>query len=100
MKRGGANTYDNIRHRAKSIVKQINNINKCFVCGYSNHVEVCHIKDIKDFSNDTVVYEINKLTNLSMLCPNHHYEFDKGLVEDVISIEEYLKILDKKSMVS
>ncbi len=91
IRRGGANTYDNIRHRARSIAKQIDGINKCFICGYSNHIEVCHIKDIKDFSNDVSVYEINKLSNLSILCPNHHYEFDKGMIEKVLSIEEYLK---------
>lgn len=90
MKRGGANTYDNIRQRAKTITRQIENINKCFVCGYSNHIEVCHINDIKDFANDASVYEINKLSNLSILCPNHHYEFDKGMIEKVLSIEEFL----------
>jgi hypothetical protein len=100
IRRGGANTYDNIRHRARSIAKQIDGINKCFICGYAVHVEVCHIKDIKDFSNDVSIYEINKLSNLSMLCPNHHYEFDKGIIKKVLNIEEFLnKMLDKEMII-
>lgn len=31
--------------------------------------------------------EVNAYTNLSLLCPNHHWEFDHGLIEFVPSIQ-------------
>lgn len=51
---------------------------ECFICGYSYHVDIAHIKDIKDFDGSTLVSEINDLGNLVALCRNHHYEFDCG----------------------
>lgn len=56
----------------------------CQMCGYSNHSELCHVKAIKDFDDHTTLEEINRLTNLVVLCPNHHWELDNG----IISIEE------------
>lgn len=50
----------------------------CFVCGYRNHVEVCHRKAVKDFAADSKIAEINAQANLVLLCPNHHWEFDRG----------------------
>lgn len=52
----------------------------CFLCGYSNHIEICHIKNVSDFSNDALIKEINDLSNLVALCPNHHWEFDNHLL--------------------
>lgn len=53
----------------------------CTVCGYDVHVEVCHIKPISSFPQTATVAEVNDLTNLVGLCPNHHYEFDHGLIK-------------------
>ena len=53
---------------------------KCF-CGYDKHVEVCHIKPISSFSLDTLISMINVESNLRLLCPNHHWEYDHGLLE-------------------
>jgi hypothetical protein len=50
----------------------------CQACGYSLHINVCHIKDIKDYSMDTKIGVINHLDNLVPLCPTHHWEFDHG----------------------
>lgn len=50
--------------------------NVCERCGYSKHVEVCHIKPISSFSDDTLLSEINRVENLIVLCPNCHWEFD------------------------
>lgn len=59
-----------------------NNIKpKCAICGYENHVEVAHIKAVADFCDDTPIYEINALSNLIGLCPNHHWEYDNGLLK-------------------
>lgn len=60
---------------------------KCPVCGYTNHIEVAHIKAVADFSNDSLITEINDPSNLIGLCPNHHWEFDNGLLD----ITPYLK---------
>lgn len=51
---------------------------KCEKCDYDKHFEVCHIKAIKDHSDDTLVSEINDLSNLLALCPNCHWEMDYG----------------------
>jgi predicted restriction endonuclease len=53
---------------------------ECLVCGYSNHVEVCHIKPVSGFNDDDKIKEINSIENLVGLCPNHHWEFDNGKI--------------------
>jgi hypothetical protein len=52
----------------------------CSRCGYSVHFEVCHIRSIKDFPNNTLVTVVNSLENLVALCPNCHWEFDHGIL--------------------
>ena len=53
----------------------------CKVCGYSLHVEICHIKDVKDFPGSALISEINHIDNLVTLCRNHHWEFDHGHIK-------------------
>lgn len=77
----GSNKFSAIRGYARKIARYIPN--KCSCCGYTRHVEVCHIKDISSFSKDTLVSQINSIDNLVKLCPNCHWEFDKGrLIND------------------
>ena len=59
---------------------------KCIVCGYSKHVEVAHIKAVSEFDDNATVDEINNINNLIGLCPNHHWEFDNGL----LNINDYI----------
>lgn len=66
-----------IRNRARTILKNLN-ASKCSNCGYDKHFEVCHIKSISSFSNETRLSVINDPTNLIPLCPNCHWEFDRG----------------------
>jgi predicted restriction endonuclease len=48
-------------------------------------VEFAHIKPVSSFNKETVTLkEINDKTNILILCPTHHAEFDKGF----ISLEE------------
>ena len=54
---------------------------KCAICGYTNHVEVAHIKAVSEFSDDSLISEINSLTNVVGLCPNHHWEYDNGILK-------------------
>lgn len=53
----------------------------CFVCGYSNHIDVCHIVPVNQFRDNAFIFEINHLDNLVGLCPNHHWELDHGLLK-------------------
>lgn len=53
---------------------------KCIICGYSNHVEVAHIKPVSEFEENAPIEEINDINNLIGLCPNHHWEYDNGIL--------------------
>ena len=54
---------------------------KCEICGYSHHVEVAHIKPVSEFSKTATIREINSIDNLIGLCPNHHWEYDHGILK-------------------
>jgi hypothetical protein len=54
---------------------------ECLACGYDKHVEVCHIKSVSEFDDNTIVSEINHIDNLIGLCPTHHWEFDNGYLK-------------------
>lgn len=57
-----------------------NMIKSCIICGYNKHVELCHIKPITSFSDDSLVGDINSPNNNICLCPNHHWELDNGFI--------------------
>jgi hypothetical protein len=52
----------------------------CHNCGYNKHVELCHIKPISQFNENSTLSEVNCEDNLIQLCPNCHWEFDNGLL--------------------
>ena len=52
---------------------------QCCRCGYSKHVETCHVIGVMDFPDTATLGEINALSNLLGLCPNCHWEFDHGM---------------------
>lgn len=54
---------------------------KCAICGYDKHVEIAHIKPVSEFDDNTLISEINSIDNLIALCPNHHWEFDHGILK-------------------
>jgi 5-methylcytosine-specific restriction endonuclease McrA len=67
----------------RSLARQYNKDMKtlpCYNCGYSIHVEICHIIPISSFSKDTKIKVVNARTNLVQLCRNCHYEFDHDLL--------------------
>lgn len=51
----------------------------CAKCKYDKHVELCHIKSLKSFPETATIIEVNGKNNIIQLCPNCHWEFDKGL---------------------
>jgi hypothetical protein len=54
----------------------------CQHCGYSRHVEVCHIENMADFPDTALISEINSPKNLTALCRNCHWVFDHGTHEE------------------
>jgi len=72
--------FHNIRVNARKVMKDNNIKRECVVCGYSNFLEVCHLKAIADFLPTQFVHEVNSLSNLAFLCPNHHKELDRGML--------------------
>ena len=54
---------------------------KCEICGYDKHIEIHHIKGISTFNDDATIDEINDISNLIGLCPNHHWEVENGLID-------------------
>lgn len=70
-----------IRKHANRIFFENNTTHKCAICGYDKHIEVAHIKAVSDFDDTATIREINSITNLIGLCPNHHWEYDNGVIE-------------------
>jgi len=68
--------YSLVRYRARSLYSVQGS--KCQNCQYDRHIEVCHIKPISEFSEDTLIDDINTPDNILILCPNCHWEFDNG----------------------
>lgn len=69
-----SNAYSLIRWRARQKYNKV--FTCCSKCGYDKHFEVCHIKPISSFSDDTLLSQINDISNIIALCPNCHWEFD------------------------
>lgn len=53
---------------------------RCCVCGYDTHVDICHVRALHTFPANTPLRIANASNNLMALCPNHHWEFDHGLL--------------------
>ena len=76
-----ASAYCTIREYARKNLLQSGIQKCCKNCGYEKHVESCHIKSISSFDLEITIKEINDLSNLVFLCPNCHWEFDKGILK-------------------
>ena len=72
--RVGTYKYDRIHSRASYIRKERPKL--CERCGYTRHVEVCHIRPVSSFGMNDKLSEINSRDNLLLLCPNCHWELD------------------------
>jgi len=71
-----------IRKHAVKVYFRSNMDKKCLVCGYHKYIDVCHKKDVSEFSGDALISEINHINNLVALCPTHHIEFDNELMDE------------------
>lgn len=54
---------------------------RCEVCGYETHIEYCHIKAVSTWPDTATMDEVNDPSNVVILCRNHHWEFDHGLLD-------------------
>ena len=70
-----------IRKDAQKSFENSGKVYKCIICGYDKHVEIAHIKAVSEFEDNALVSEINHPDNLIGLCPNHHWEYDNGLLK-------------------
>lgn len=70
-----------IRKLAEKRYYENNKEHKCAVCGYDKHIEIAHIKAVSDFDNNATIDEIDNINNLIGLCPNHHWEYDNGILD-------------------
>ena len=69
-----------IAKHARRVYNKSDKPKECLVCGYNTHIQVCHIKAVADFNENTLIKEIHSWDNLVALCPNHHWEYDHGLI--------------------
>ena len=70
-----------IQKNARALFFKANPVPSCAVCHYINHVEIAHRIAVSEFQADALLSEINDLSNLISLCPNHHWEFDRGILK-------------------
>jgi len=69
--------YEKIRQHGKRLATMFGwKTDCCEKCGYDKHTELCHVKPISSFSDDTLLSEINSRKNIAFLCPNCHWELD------------------------
>lgn len=76
-----ANTYQyhsKIRYMSRKVYKESDRPQWCYVCRYSIHVDICHIKSVSSFGPNATLAEVNDLDNLVALCKTHHWELDHG----------------------
>lgn len=75
-------SHSQIRGHARKVMKDAGLSCLCAVpgCDYTHFAECCHRTPVKDFPPDTKLKDMNSVDNLVALCPNHHWDFDHGLL--------------------
>ena len=67
-----------VRGLARSWHKDLTKL-PCKHCGYSKHVELCHVKGLATFDDDALMGEVNGKDNIIQLCRNCHWELDHNM---------------------
>lgn len=70
-----------VRGNARAVYLASGKPKECYVCGYSLHVDICHIVDVQDFDMAAKIEDVNNISNLVALCKNHHWEFDNRVIK-------------------
>lgn len=76
-----SSAFCDVRNFARTWNKHLKGL-PCQRCNYDKHTELAHIHAIADFDHSTPIGIINHPNNLYVLCPNCHWEFDNGLLND------------------
>lgn len=76
-----------IREHARKTYIQCGRPLICTICLYDKHVDICHIKPVSSFTDDTYISTINDMSNLIALCKNHHWELDNGFLVLTAGVE-------------
>jgi hypothetical protein len=76
----GNGKYNSIRAKARILYQQSQKPYVCYNCGYDKHVQICHLKPLHLFADDTLISIVNDLNNLIALCPNCHWELDNNIL--------------------
>lgn len=69
-----------VRRLAEKVYTDSGRKKVCAICGYDKHVEIAHVKAVSEFDDSATIAEINSIDNLIALCPNHHWEYDNGII--------------------
>lgn len=72
----GVRWRDIIRQHAARVIDNTNA--SCVRCGYDQHVQRAHIRDVSSFPDHTPIMVVNHPYNIMLLCPNCHWEFDNS----------------------
>jgi hypothetical protein len=83
----GNGRLNKVRDHAQRVYAASDRPRICMICGYNLFIDICHIKDLQYFPDDTPISVVNDMANLLGLCPNCHREFDNGLVPDSILLD-------------
>lgn len=78
-----ASKCSEIRKDARRTIEESKVEKVCAFCKkheFDEILEVHHIKGILEFDSKTTINEINSISNLIWLCPNHHKMLEKGLI--------------------
>jgi hypothetical protein len=77
-----------LRGHACRVFARSKRAKECAICRYSMHVNIAHLRSVSIFPETALISEINHMSNLVALCPNHHWEFDHGFLtlEDLIRL--------------
>lgn len=81
-KYGLSQYHAKIRGYARTVYYRTQRPKSCAICDYAKHVDICHIKDLKDFTLESKLSEVNHPENLVALCKNHHWEFDNHMLSE------------------
>lgn len=82
-KKTGIGKFWAIRHHCSETLNDLKAY-PCKLCGYSLHVELCHVKAIHRCFKETphmLVKEVNSRANVIPLCRNCHWELDNGHIQ-------------------
>lgn len=73
------NQHQRVRQHARRLYDKSNLPKMCWNCKYDRCYEVAHRKPVSEFPPETMVIQVNRLSNLYAFCRNCHWEFDHHL---------------------